>query len=507
MTINFHFLIQSNPTSNLFYSGEHNVQYSKAIGKADTTNAILCQVVSTSTDDNNSTTTMSLEKHLFHTLHNNKIRSPTIKEFNECYEFCKVAKTFYVTNKKKNSLDNQQQQQHSNHTKLKIVIDVAGGHGALAALLLITIPSLEQAIVVDPAIITNGKNGIQTAWGHLFDITKLQYQHECLRTALPRILQSSLVDTGTGICSTNNINDDIMANEITSRQGNLSTKLYPDEILVVACHACQHLSDETIEICSLYNVHVAVLPCCQKDVSNGNQWKYFCTNISASSSSRDSKRQQHQQKLSIATTMDILLAGKAMSWSTPYTDVRIKIINEKITPQNRLILCRSSYSSSNNTIPIVSSTSNTTLLRTDNPKIIKQHQRLQLAYIKAHLLLHPSESIATKVAKRNTTEAVYTDNLVNVRAVDCRQKSSSSEQNINTYWMLYSNNNFVLYIHVPVLLFVGFLVGIGTAMFMQSSSVYTNIIQHSGQTIFGVLLGIIISTIGTVVLTKRNIKF
>ena len=44
-------------------------------------------------------------------------------------------------------------------------------------------------------------------------------------------------------------------------------------VLVVACHACQHLSEEVLQIAHLYRVHCAVLPCCQTDLSPGAPWK------------------------------------------------------------------------------------------------------------------------------------------------------------------------------------------------------------------------------------------
>lgn len=41
----------------------------------------------------------------------------------------------------------------------------------------------------------------------------------------------------------------------------------------------------------------------------------------------------------MATVMDVLLAGKCLSWDLNY-DVRLKVIDPKITPQNRIIVCR-----------------------------------------------------------------------------------------------------------------------------------------------------------------------
>jgi hypothetical protein len=97
------------------------------------------------------------------------------------------------------------------------------------------------------------------------------------------------------------------------------------------------------------------MPCCQKDLSTGSSWKAFSKNVS----------------IPIEKTMDILLAGKAMSWNTGQEagvryDVRIKVIDSRITPQNRVIVCRSSLNDGE-----VSSTESS-------------HRKLQEAYRRAH---------------------------------------------------------------------------------------------------------------------------
>jgi hypothetical protein len=97
----------------------------------------------------------------------------------------------------------------------------------------------------------------------------------------------------------------------------------------VACHACQHLSDETVEIAIEFGVNVAVMPCCQRDLSKGYVWKAASKNLGI--------------RMEIA--MDLLLAGKAMSWSVGKDtgvayDVKLKVLAKSSTPQNRLILCR-----------------------------------------------------------------------------------------------------------------------------------------------------------------------
>ena len=192
----------------------------------------------------------SMQQRLFHATHD--IRSPTTKEFKEAWAFCNAVRSFIAPCP-------------------RVVIDVAGGHGALAALFLILNSRTEEAIVIDPAVADAGKRGIQQAWGQYIGLQKtLRYRHECLRTALPA--------------------------ELAGRDGM--------DVLVVACHACQaclrvcwmcvkgclfgarmlhvcctyadaccmhaacmlqHLTDEVLSIAAAFGCHVAVMPCCHKD--------------------------------------------------------------------------------------------------------------------------------------------------------------------------------------------------------------------------------------------------
>jgi 8-oxo-dGTP pyrophosphatase MutT (NUDIX family) len=250
----------------------------------------------------------TLEKRLFHALHDNKIHSPSVKEFKESYAFANAVKAFLG----RNTFD--------------IVIDVAGGHGALAALFLVT-TSARSAIVVDPVSVGGG--GVSQAWGGFFRGKELRYRYECLRSGLPAELESALKSTRA------------------------------NRILVVACHACQHLSDEILEVSCRYGVHAAVMPCCQKDPSSaGSSWKDASKKLD----------------VPIEKIMDILLAGKAMSWTTGKEaavsyDVRMKAIDASITPQNRLILCRAQGLGDEKGL---------------TEKKSKAHERLSRAYKRAH---------------------------------------------------------------------------------------------------------------------------
>eukprot|EP00553_Chaetoceros_curvisetus_P002514 CAMPEP_0204616886 /NCGR_PEP_ID=MMETSP0717-20131115/4020_1 /ASSEMBLY_ACC=CAM_ASM_000666 /TAXON_ID=230516 /ORGANISM="Chaetoceros curvisetus" /LENGTH=495 /DNA_ID=CAMNT_0051630261 /DNA_START=76 /DNA_END=1563 /DNA_ORIENTATION=+ len=268
---------------------------------------------------------ISLEKQLFHRLHNSNVKSPSIKEFNECWAFSKTVKS------------------HFKNTKFDLIVDVAGGHGGLAALFLI-LTSASRAVVIDPAKV--GQNGVELAWGDYYkggnkdggrskgnDNEKvLDYRYECLRTGLRDELSNAIF-------------------------GDEKKKIHPSRILVVACHACQHLTDETLEIACSFGVHAAVMPCCQKDLTGGS-WKAAGKSLG----------------IGIGPLLDVLVAGKVMSWASGEKSgvsyqVRMKLIDRKITPQNRIILCKAEGLHESSSMA---------------SERIKAHEKLERAYKKAH---------------------------------------------------------------------------------------------------------------------------
>lgn len=256
----------------------------------------------------------NLERRLFNALHSNQIHSPSIKEFKEGFAFCNAVRSHF---------DKAQKKQKNNKADFDLVIDVAGGHGALAALFLMTSPA-KKAVVIDPAQV--GNNGVQRAWGTFWgDKKELIYRYESLRTGLPSELKTAL--------------------KFTRR----------DKILVVACHACQHLSEEILEIACDYGVSSAVMPCCQKDLVGS--WKSISKNLG----------------IRFEYFMDILLAGKMMGRGTH--EVRMKCLDSKITPQNRIILCRGLTKEDQD------------LSKQDYERNVqKAHVKLEIAYRRAHVL-------------------------------------------------------------------------------------------------------------------------
>lgn len=198
----------------------------------------------------------------------------------------------------------------------------------LAALFLV-LTSAKRAVVIDPAEV--GQNGVDRAWSEFYNGKQLVYRHECLRTGL----RDELLD------------------QILSKM-----KVLPNRILVVACHACQHLSDEMLEIACDYGVHAAVMPCCQKYLDGS--WKAAAKRLG----------------INFASLMDILMAGKVMSWNSGKEagvcyQVRMMAIDEKITPQNRIILWKAL-------------SGDKSALSMANQAKLEAHVKLKRAYEKAH---------------------------------------------------------------------------------------------------------------------------
>ena len=213
--------------------------------------------------------------------------------------------------------------------------------------------SAKHAVVVDPAIVGQTQ-GVQQAWNTYYEGKNLRFRHECLRKALPAEL------------------DEIL-------NGDIKKKF---RVLVIACHACQHLSDETLKIACSYGVHAAVMPCCQKDLFGGS-FKAFSKQI----------------KIGVGPLIDILTAGKVMSWTTGAQshvkyEVKLRTIDKQITPQNRLILCKAKSIKDGSTERAVASA----------------HEKLQRAYLKAHSNSSHHEDNDTLITRWNKATLMLRSN-------------------------------------------------------------------------------------------------
>ena len=102
------------------------------------------------------------------------------------------------------------------------VVDLAGGHGLLAQVLLLLDDSSASALVVDPALPRSA--------------AKL---HDALTRKWPRL---------TG--------------RVTFEAGRIQDVAVQPDDLVVSCHACGVLTDEVLALAAAVRARVAVLPCC-----------------------------------------------------------------------------------------------------------------------------------------------------------------------------------------------------------------------------------------------------
>jgi 8-oxo-dGTP pyrophosphatase MutT (NUDIX family) len=303
------------------------------------------QQLPTSTNQPQSTPKYTLEKRLFHALHLNHIHSPSIKEFKESWAMANAVRSFMKEGE-----------------RMEYVIDVAGGHGALAAMFLLLVPNCRSAVVIDPAVV-NGKEGVLQAWESFWatsDATttkELRHRHECLRTGLRDELNS------------------ILRNKDRD-------KVQSTNVLVVACHACQHLTDETLQIASEYGVNAAVMPCCQKD--HAGYWKSL------------TKRLAKGGSVSIGTLMDLLAAGKMSAWESGAKagvkyQVKMKLMDESISPlQNRMILCKAVARGDEG----------------DKAKMELAHQKLTFAYRRAHRDTEGNFKVTAKTTPEEANKAV-----------------------------------------------------------------------------------------------------
>lgn len=157
------------------------------------------------------------------------------------------------------------------------VVDVAGGHGVLAALMLLLDRTSPEAIVVDPAIPPSA-------------------------AAVRRALVDAWPD---------------LDRRLRLHQGPLDSFTLEAADVIVSCHACGALTDRVLEAATRVRARVAVLPCCHDagtcDAGPLRGWMDFSLAV-------DTMRAQR-----------LAAAG---------ADVRTQTIPESITPKNRLLMAQ-----------------------------------------------------------------------------------------------------------------------------------------------------------------------
>ena len=89
--------------------------------------------------------------------------------------------------------------------------------------------------------------------------------------------------------------------------------------MVVACHACSHLSDSLIDVCIEAKVDFAVMPCCHRDLRTANQMALVAKSLQTSK----------------AGAIDAARLGAIVARGF---DARWRTIDAAITPENRILV-------------------------------------------------------------------------------------------------------------------------------------------------------------------------
>mmetsp|Transcript_5215 Transcript_5215/g.9927 ORF Transcript_5215/g.9927 Transcript_5215/m.9927 type:complete len:325 (+) Transcript_5215:215-1189(+) len=169
----------------------------------------------------------------------------------------------------------------------EVVIDVCGGHGMIAMLFLV-FRKAKTAIVLDK----EPRESLNVMWKAWQDFLphrgSLQVELGDFRRTLPEAL----------------------------------TKFEANKVVVVACHACSHLSDEVLQMCSHAHVDFAVMPCCHRDQA------------------RDVDRGQIKHaadecNISLGLAMDLVRMGRMQALGY---FMRFRTVDAKISPHNRILI-------------------------------------------------------------------------------------------------------------------------------------------------------------------------
>lgn len=95
----------------------------------------------------------------------------------------------------------------------------------------------------------------------------------------------------------------------------------PNEVMLVACHACSMLSDELIRECVRCQVEFAIMPCCQGEESRKGMMMLNTA-----------------KNLNLPHGLLIDIARLGVIEESPGYKASMKRIDENITPQNRILI-------------------------------------------------------------------------------------------------------------------------------------------------------------------------
>ena len=191
-------------------------------------------------------------------------------------------------------------------------IDCCGGHGVLA-MLMVAYRKCDEAVVIDlmqPASFAN----LRAAWSRdgllgTAGLASVEFVQDDISNALP----AELARAASSSRST------------AATAATTAAPLRRRRLVVMACHACQFLTTEIVEMCcdaALFGssncVPVAVMSCCPKDEDGGRL-----------------KSAAKALGVPLGAAADLVLFGRMLERGLT---CRVKTIDKSISPMNRILL-------------------------------------------------------------------------------------------------------------------------------------------------------------------------
>ena len=93
----------------------------------------------------------------------------------------------------------------------------------------------------------------------------------------------------------------------------------PTDVIVVAVHACAHLTDRVADACINGGVDFAVMPCCHRDATPGSTMRQVASALG----------------IHVHAAVDVARLG---AWASRGYDCRFRTIDDSITPENRVLI-------------------------------------------------------------------------------------------------------------------------------------------------------------------------
>ena len=93
----------------------------------------------------------------------------------------------------------------------------------------------------------------------------------------------------------------------------------PVDVIVVAVHACAHLTDRVADACINGGVDFAVMPCCHRDATPGSTMRQVASALG----------------IHVHAAVDVARLG---AWASRGYDCRFRTIDDSITPENRVLI-------------------------------------------------------------------------------------------------------------------------------------------------------------------------